>query len=37
MPNTKFRPGRRFARNDLVERKAKNCRKASEKFLKFKE
>ena len=37
MPNTKFRPGRRIVRNDLVERKTKNCRKASEKFLKFKE
>ena len=37
MPNTKFQPYRRFARNDLVERKIKSCRKASEKFLKFKE
>ena len=37
MPNTKFRPGRRFVRNDLVERKIKNCRKASEEFLTFKE
>ena len=37
MPNTKFRPGRRFVRNDLVERKIKNCGKASEKFLKLKE
>ena len=37
MPNTKFQPYRRFARNDLVKRKIKSCRKASEKFLKFKE
>ena len=37
MPNTKFEPCRRFVRNDLVERKVKSCRKASEKFLKFKE
>ena len=37
MPNTTFQPSRRFVRNDLVERKIKSCRKASEKFLKFKE
>ena len=37
MPNTKFQPCRRFVRNDLIERKVKSCRKASEKFLKFKE
>ena len=37
MSNTKFQPCRRFVRNDLIERKIKSCRKASEKFLKFKE
>ena len=37
MGNTKFQPCRRFVWNDLVERKIKSCRKASEKFLKFKE
>ena len=37
MPNTKFQPCRRYVRNDLAERKIKSCRKASEKFLKFKE
>ena len=37
MPNTKFQPCRRFARNDLVERKIKSFRKALENFLKFKE
>ena len=37
MPNTKFQPSRRFVRNDLVERKIKSCRKASQNFLKFKE
>ena len=37
MPNTKFQPCRRFVRNDLVEKKIKSCRKASEKFFKFKE
>ena len=37
MPNTKFQHSRRFVRNDLVERKIKSCRKASEEFLKFKE
>ena len=37
MPNTKFQPCRRFVRNDLIERKVKSCRKASEKFFKFKE
>ena len=37
IPNTAFQPFRRFIRNDLVERKIKSCRKASEKFLKFKE
>ena len=37
MPNTKFQPCRRFVRNDLIERKIKICRKASEKFSKFKE
>ena len=34
---TTFQPSRRFVQNDLVERKIKSCRKASEKFLKFKE
>ena len=33
MPNTKFQPCRRFVRNDLIERKIKSCREASEKFL----
>ena len=37
MPNTIFQSSRRFVQNDLVERKIKSCRKASEKFLKFKE
>ena len=37
MPNTKFQHCRRFVWNDLVERKIKSCRKASEEFLKFKE
>ena len=37
MPNTKFQTCRRFVWNDLVERKIKSCRKASEKLLKFKE
>ena len=37
MPNTKFQRCKRFVRNDLVERKIKSRRKASEKFLKFKE
>ena len=37
MPNTRFQLYRRFLWNDLVERKIKSCRKASEKFLKFKE
>ena len=37
MPNAKFQPCRRFVRNELGERKIKSCRKASEKFLKFKE
>ena len=37
MPNTKLQPYRRFVRNGLVERKIKSCKKASEKFLKFKE
>ena len=37
MPNTKFQPWRRFVRNYLIERKIKSCRKASEKFSKFKE
>ena len=37
IPDTKFQLCRRFARNDLVERKHKSCRKASEKFLRFKE
>ena len=37
MPNTAFQPSRRFVRNDLVERKIKSCRKASETFLRFKE
>ena len=30
MSNIKFQPSRRFVRNDLVERKIKSCRKASE-------
>ena len=30
MSNIKFQPCRRFVRNDLVERKIKSCRKASE-------
>ena len=29
MPNTEFQPCRRFARNDLVKRKFKSCRKSS--------
>ena len=37
MPNKKFQPCRRFVRHELVERKIKSCRKASEKFFKFKE
>ena len=37
MPNIKFQPCRRFVRNDLVERKIKSCRTASEKILKFRE
>ena len=37
MSNTKFQPWRRFVRNDLVERKIKNCRNTSQKLLKFKE
>ena len=37
MPNTTFQQSRRFVRNDLVERKIKSCRKASETFLRFKE
>ena len=36
MPNTEFQPCRRFARNDLVKRKTKICRKSSKKFLEFK-
>ena len=37
MPNTEFQPCRRYVRNDLVERKIKNCRKSSKKKkLKFK-
>ena len=36
MPNTEFQPCRRFARNDLVKRKIKICRKSSKKFLEFK-
>ena len=35
MPNKEFPPRRRFVRNDLVEQKS--CRKASKKFLEFKE
>ena len=37
MPNIKFQPCRRFVRNDLVERKIKSCRTASEKILNFRE
>ena len=37
MPNTKFQPCRRFVWNDLVEKKIRRCRKASEEFLKFEE
>ena len=37
MPTIKFQPCRRFVLNNLVERKIKCCRKASEKFFKFKE
>ena len=36
MPYTEFQPCRRFARNDLVERKIKRSRKSSKKFLEFK-
>ena len=35
--DTKVQQCRVFVRNDLVERKSKSCRKASEKFWKFKE
>ena len=31
MPNTEFQPCRRSVRNDLVERKIKNCRISSKK------
>ena len=37
MPNTKFQSCRMFVRNDLAERKIKNCRLSSKKFLDFKE
>ena len=37
MPNSKFQPCRRVVRSDLVGRKVKSCRKASQKLLKFKE
>ena len=37
MPNIKFQLCRRFVRNDLVERKIKSCRTASEKILNFRE
>ena len=36
MPSTKFRMCERFARNDLAERKIRNCRLASEQFLELK-
>ena len=36
MPNTEFRPFRRFVRNDLVKRKIKSCRKSPKNFLKVK-
>ena len=35
--NANFQLCRKVVRNDLVERKTKRCRKASEEFLKFKE
>ena len=37
MPNINFQPCRRFVQNDLVERKIKSCRTASEKILNFRE
>ena len=37
MPNSKFQSCRRVVRSDLVGRKVKSCRKASQKLLKFKE
>ena len=36
MPNTKFQQYRVFARNDLVGKKIKSCRKSSKRFLEFK-
>ena len=36
MPNTEFRPFRRFVRNYLVKSKIKSCRKSPKKFLKIK-
>ena len=35
-PNAKYQRCRVFVRNDLVERKIKNCRKSSKVFLEFK-
>ena len=35
-PNAKSQQCRVFVRNDLVERKIKNCRKSSKLFLEFK-
>ena len=35
-PNAEYQPCRVFARNYLVERKIKSCRKSSKRFLKFK-
>ena len=35
-PNAKYQWCRVFARNDLVERKIKSCRKSSKRLLEFK-